>query len=87
MEARPAIKAPPWQPSVRSLPRLSRRAGFWAIAFSFLAVSAFSTAPSPLYGPYEHREHLASLTITIVYAVYATGIVLSLLLAGYVSDW
>jgi MFS family permease len=66
---------------------LSRQAGFWAVAFSFLAVSAFLTAPSPLYGLYEHREHLASLTITIVYAVYATGIVVSLLLAGHVSDW
>ena len=30
---------------------LCRQAGFWAVAFSFLAVSAFSTAPSALYGP------------------------------------
>jgi hypothetical protein len=64
MASRSAIEAPLWQTSDRALPRLSRRAGFWAIAFSFLVLSAFSTAPSPLYGLYEHREHLASLTIT-----------------------
>ena len=73
--------------SARALPWLSRRTGFWAIAFSFLAVAAFSTAPSSLYGLYEQQEHLSSLTITIVYAVYALGIVVSLLLAGHVSDW
>ena len=56
------------------------------MAYAFLAVSAFSTAPSSLYGLYEQQEHLSSLTITIVYAVYATGIVVSLLLAGHVSD-
>jgi MFS family permease len=71
----------------RVLPRLSRSAGFWAVAFSFLVASAFATVPSPLYGLYEHHEHLSSLTITIVYAVYAVGIVVTLLLAGHVSDW
>jgi MFS family permease len=70
-----------------SLPRLSRGAGFWAIAASFLALSAFSTAPSSLYGIYGREDHLSSLTITIVYAVYAVGVVVSLLVAGHVSDW
>jgi MFS family permease len=73
--------------AARAQPRLSRRAGFWAVACSFLALAAFSTAPSSLYGLYEHREHLSSLSITIVYAVYAVGTVVSLLLAGHVSDW
>ncbi|MGO9961246.1 MAG: MFS transporter [Solirubrobacteraceae bacterium] len=50
-------------------------------------MSAFSTAPSALYGLYAHRDHLSSLTITIVYAVYAAGIVVALVLAGHVSDW
>jgi hypothetical protein len=71
----------------RTLPRLSRRAAFWAIAFAFLAVAAFSTAPSPLYGLYAQHEHLSALTLTIVYAVYAAGVTTSLLLAGHVSDW
>ena len=63
----------------QTMPRLSRRVAFWAVAFAFLAVSAFSTTPSPLYGIYEHQEHFSSLTITVVYAVYAAGIVISLL--------
>ena len=76
-----------WRASARAKARLSRQSGFWAVAFSFLAVSAFSTAPSALYGLYAHRDHLSSLTITIVYAVYAGGIVVTLVLAGHVSDW
>ena len=86
-ESAHAAGSSPLRASARTLPRLSRRAGFWAVAFSFLAVAAFSTAPSSLYGLYEEQEHLSSLTITIVYAVYALGIVVSLLLAGHVSDW
>ena len=50
-------------------------------------MTAFSTAPSGLYGIYGHEDHLSSLTITIVYAVYAAGVVVTLLLAGHVSDW
>jgi MFS family permease len=50
-------------------------------------VSAFSTAPSALYGLYAQRDHLSSLTIALVYAVYAGGIVVALVLAGHVSDW
>jgi Major Facilitator Superfamily len=73
--------------SVRGMPRLSRSAGFWAVAFSFFVLTAFSTAPSSLYGLYEQREHLSSVTITFVYAVYAVGVVVSLLLAAHVSDW
>jgi MFS family permease len=70
----------------RSVPRLSRRAAFWAVAFAFLALTAFATAPSPLYGIYKQHEHLAPLTLTVVYAVYAIGVVASLLLAGHLSD-
>jgi MFS family permease len=87
METGPSIEISPPRTSVRAMPRLSRRAGFWAVAFSFFIVTAFSTAPSSLYGLYEQGEHLSSLTITFVYAVYAAGVVASLLLAGHVSDW
>jgi MFS family permease len=72
---------------VAALPRLSRRAGFWAVALAFLTVSAFSTAPSGLYGVYQRQEGVSSLTLTLVYAVFAAGTIASLLLAGHVSDW
>jgi MFS family permease len=74
------------RPRARSLPRLSRRTSFWAVAFAFLALTAFATAPSPLYRFYALQEHLSGITLTVVYAVYAVGVVASLLLAGHVSD-
>jgi hypothetical protein len=57
----------------------------WAVAFSFLVVAAFSTAPSPLYGLFAHRDHLSSLAITFAYAVYAVGVVVSLVLVGHLA--
>jgi MFS family permease len=77
----------PQRTSLHAWPRLSRRSAFWAIACAFFAVTTLSTAPSSLYGLYERQEHLSGLTITTVYAVYALGIVLSLIFAGHVSDW
>ncbi len=67
--------------------RLDRRAGFWVIAASLAVLTAFSTAPSPLYALYQRQDGLSSITVTVVYAVYAAGIVVSLLLVGHVSDW
>ena len=87
MELSQTIEKSPLRATGRSVRRLSRGAGFWAVAFSFLVVAAFSTAPSSLYGLYEQREHLSSLMITFVYAIYAVGVVGSLVLAGHVSDW
>ncbi|HTU86041.1 MAG TPA: MFS transporter [Solirubrobacteraceae bacterium] len=82
-----ALNTPALRTSSPTLPRLSRRTGFWAVAFSFLAVTAFSTTPSALYGIYERQLDLSSLTITLVYAVYALGVVASLLFVGHLSDW
>ena len=75
------------RPRALRLPQLSRRASFWVVAYAFLTVTALSTAPSPLYGLYAHRDRFSSLTITVVYGVYVVGLVASLLLAGHVSDW
>lgn len=50
MHSEHTLTAPRFGASAPTLPRLSRRAGFWAVAFSFLAVTAFSTTPSALYG-------------------------------------
>jgi MFS family permease len=87
MQAQHTIAAPMVGASGPTVRRLSRRVGFWAIAFAFLSVTALSTAPSALYGLYERHEHFSPITITLVYAVYAAGVTVSLLLAGHVSDW
>lgn len=53
--------------------------GFWAVAFAFLVVMAFATLPSPLYGLYRERDQLSTLTVTIVYAIFAGGTIATLL--------
>jgi predicted MFS family arabinose efflux permease len=40
---------------------------------------SFATLPSPLYGIYKTRDHLSSLTITIIYAIFAAGTIAVLL--------
>lgn len=61
--------------------------GFWLIAAVFAISMAFSTVPTPLYPIYQRQDGFTSVTVTIVFAVYAVGVVTSLLLAGHVSDW
>ncbi|MBG6105239.1 MFS family permease [Micromonospora vinacea] len=61
--------------------------GFWAIALAFLTAMAFCTVPAPLYPLYMARDGFTTFMGTIVFAVYAVGVVISLLLAGHVSDW
>jgi hypothetical protein len=82
MELRETVEASPRRAPAYGIPRLSRRLGFWAVAFIFTVVTAFSTAPSSLYGLLGHRDDMAPLTITFVYAIDALGVVTSLLLAG-----
>jgi MFS family permease len=53
--------------------------GFWIVAFAFLVVMSFATLPSPLYGIYKVRDNLSSLTITIIYAIFAAGTITVLL--------
>jgi MFS family permease len=45
-----------------------------------------SGVPAPLYGLYAARWHLAPLTTTVVFAAYAVGALLAVLVAGVVSD-
>lgn len=61
--------------------------GFWSVAAAFAVIMAFSAVPTPLYGLYAARDGFGSLTITIVYAVYAVGVILALFTVGHVSDW
>lgn len=60
---------------------------FWSIAAVFLIAMAFSTVPTPLYPIYQAQDGFSAVTVTVVFAVYAVGVVTSLLLAGHISDW
>jgi MFS family permease len=61
--------------------------GFWMVAFGFAVTMAFSTVPTPLYVLYQRQDHFSAFVVTVVFAVYAVGVVASLFLAGHVSDW
>jgi hypothetical protein len=61
--------------------------GFWVAASAFLANMAFSAVPTPLYVLYQRRDHISTAMVTVVFAVYAVGVIGSLFLAGHVSDW
>jgi MFS family permease len=67
--------------------QLSHSAGYWVVALALLTNMAFSAVPTPLYVIYQQRDHFSAIGGTIVYAVYAVGVIASLFLAGHVSDW
>jgi MFS family permease len=60
--------------------------GFWVVAVAFLFVMAFATVPTTLYGIYQQRDGFPPLVITVVFGAFAVGVMLSLYLAGHLSD-
>jgi MFS family permease len=73
--------------SLRQRFNLSHAAGFWTVAAAFVAVMAVAAVPTPLYVLYEQQDHFSGLVVTVIFAVYAVGVIASLFLAGHVSDW
>jgi hypothetical protein len=71
--------------TMRNTPAHHER-GFWMIAFAFLALMAYSAVPTPLYALYMARDGFGSLTVTLIFAVYAFGVMAALWLAGHLSD-
>ena len=67
--------------------RFAHSSGFWVIAAAFLITMAFSTVPTPLYAIYQRRDGFPTFMITVIFAAYAVGVMVSLYLAGHVSDW
>ena len=79
-----ALRPPALDPS--SLQR-HHSFGFWAAAAALLVNMGFSAVPTPLYVLYQRRDHFSTITVTLVYSVYAVGVIGSLFLGGHVSDW
>lgn len=71
----------------RRRPRIRHGAGFWVVAVTFLLVMAYSTVPTPLYPLYQQRDGFPPFVITAIFAAYAVGVIVSLYVAGHVSDW
>lgn len=66
--------------------RLRHGVGFWVVAIAFLTVMAFATVPTPLYAIYQQVDGLEPLAITAVFGAFAVGVMISLYLAGHLSD-
>ncbi len=66
---------------------MSHAVGFWAVAFAFLTVLAYNAVPAPLYGLYQQRDGFSSFMLTVIFAAYAIGVVISLFSVGHLSDW
>jgi MFS family permease len=73
----------------RRLDRTSRLSGLPAFAAvaAVIGVAFYASAtPSPLYGLYQARWHFSTPVLSLVYATYAVGVLVSLLLVGSLSD-
>src|SRR5436190_11151762 len=65
---------------------VSRNAGFVLVAYAFLVTMIGTTLPTPLYPLFEKRYSFGELTVTVVFAVYAFGVIAGLLAFGNLSD-
>jgi MFS family permease len=63
-----------------------RRFGFALLTYAFVAVMIGTTLPTPMYALYADRMHFAVFTTTVIYATYAGGVLLALLVFGRWSD-
>ena len=65
---------------------VSRATGFAVAAYAFLITMVGATLPTPLYPLFEQRYSFGELTLTVVFAVYAFGVIAGLILFGNLSD-
>ena len=72
--------------AARHAPRLSSTAAFYLQASITVAFLAGSSAPSPLYPIYQSAWGFSSLAITVIFGIYAFAVLVSLLIAGRISD-
>lgn len=66
--------------------RVGSGTALWFTAFAFAAVMLGTTLPTPLYPHYERGFGFGPLTVTLVYAAYAVGVLAALLAFGRASD-
>jgi MFS family permease len=85
---RPPNEEPPMSPADFPTARhpLSRNAAYLLAAATIGLALFASGTPSPLYGTYSELWGFDSIVLTLVYATYAFGVLLTLLLAGRLSD-
>jgi MFS family permease len=65
---------------------MSRRTGFVVVAYAFLVTMLGATLPTPLYPLLAQRYSFGALMVTVIFAVYAFGVLAGLLAFGELSD-
>src|SRR5262249_11653702 len=66
--------------------RLSPLAAF-AVPAAIVGLALYASAtPSPLYAVYQQRWHFSTPMVTVIYAMYPLGVLISLLALGTLSD-
>src|SRR3954470_6481634 len=84
--ARPAVRLPHDSVSLPGRRGVGHGAAFWVAAATFLVVMAFNTVPTPLWSLYQQRDGFSTFAITLAFAAYAVGVIVSLFLAGHLGD-
>ncbi|GAA2466133.1 MFS transporter [Winogradskya humida] len=74
------------RPAVETKGGIGHGTGFWIAAAAFLVVMAYSTVPTPLWSLYQRRDGFSTFAVTVAFAAYAVGVVISLFLAGHLGD-
>ncbi len=59
---------------------------FWLVAYVFAATMLGTTLPTPLYVIWQGQWHFSSGVVTLIFAVYAAGVLAALVFAGRASD-
>jgi MFS family permease len=70
----------------RPLAPAPREVAFWLIAYVFAITMLGTTLPTPLYVIYQSQWHFSSGVVTLIFAVYAAGVLTALVFAGRSSD-
>jgi MFS family permease len=63
-----------------------RRLAFALVAYAFAVTMLGTTLPTPLYPIYQSRMGFSELLVTVIFAVYAAGVIAALVLVGSWSD-
>jgi Major Facilitator Superfamily len=69
-----------------AITREMRHGPFWRAVGALVIALAFTTVQTPIYGLYQQRDGFATFVLTIIFGVYALGVVLGLWLFGHLSD-
>jgi MFS family permease len=96
MTTRPAAGRVPDQPCVDCLDQavaaqdrrlaVPSETAFWLLAVVFTITMLGTTLPTPLYVIYQAQWRFSAAVVTVIFAVYAAGVLIALLLAGRSSD-